>query len=329
MRRLRGIAGHVRLAAGEVPPIAESALGRAMSEGRLDPRTIESEQVRELMRPAVGEPTEVETQMAIVHATQTGLPQLVDAQGRVPKDSISRLRELQHEAAMAEQYEEAAHFKRIVDVLGPSSCRLTPAQAAPKTLEEQVDFFFEHGFVMVRCFMQPCASSYAPNRSLRVLGLVRAQVEGVLRGEELERCQAAVEELLQPKMDAWLNFRQHGFGIARHGFREVRDGVAIEGSRKDFSIGLEDLLRLDESGAALRCIDSEMVEPLIRRIVHPTAADFPPWASYTGDARCTGLGVSIYPPDADAAGYTCELCVFLWYAPHAVRGSLTLTLTVS
>ena len=133
-----------------------------------------------------------------------------------------------------------------------------------------------------------------------------AQVENVLEGEELARCQAGIDELLPPKMAAWLNYRQHAFGIARHSFADVRDGVAVEGSRKDFGIGLEDLLQIDESGAALRCIDSDRVAPLIRRIVHPSAADFPQWASYTGDAQCTGLGVSIYPPDADRAGYTCE-----------------------
>ena len=128
----------------------------------------------------------------------------------------------------------------------------------------------------------------------------------MLEGEELARCQAGIDELLPPKMAAWLNYRQHAFGIARHSFADVRDGVAVEGSRKDFGIGLEDLLQIDESGAALRCIDSDRVAPLIRRIVHPSAADFPQWASYTGDAQCTGLGVSIYPPDADRAGYTCE-----------------------
>ena len=128
----------------------------------------------------------------------------------------------------------------------------------------------------------------------------------MLEGEELARCQAGIDELLPPKMAAWLNYRQHAFGIARHSFADVRDGVTVEGSRKDFGIGLEDLLQIDESGAALRCIDSDRVAPLIRRIVHPSAADFPQWASYTGDAQCTGLGVSIYPPDADRAGYTCE-----------------------
>eukprot|EP01046_Picozoa_sp_COSAG06_P041533 COSAG06_NODE_5168_length_3665_cov_2.995794_3_plen_88_part_00 len=68
------------------------------------------------MRPRPGEPTEVETQMATVRATETGLPPLTDEQGRVTEEGIAKL---QHDAAMAEEYEEAAHYKRIVDVLGP------------------------------------------------------------------------------------------------------------------------------------------------------------------------------------------------------------------
>ena len=66
-RRLRALAAQT--VAAEVPAIAESPLGRAMSEGTLDPRTIDPSQVRELMRPRPGEPTEVETQMATVRAT--------------------------------------------------------------------------------------------------------------------------------------------------------------------------------------------------------------------------------------------------------------------
>ena len=145
-RRLRALAAQT--VAAEVPAIAESPLGRAMSEGTLDPRTIDPSQVRELMRPRPGEPTEVETQMATVRATETGLPPLTDEQGRMTEEGIAKLRELQHDAAMAENYEEAAHYKRIVDVLGPRP-PLTPAEAAPKTLEEQVDFFFANGFVVV------------------------------------------------------------------------------------------------------------------------------------------------------------------------------------
>ena len=70
------------------------------------------------------------------------------------------------------------------------------------------------------------------------------------------------------------------------------------------------LHQLSSSHFGQSVVVQSVVTGTVCRLVHPAAADFPAWSSYGGDALCTGIGLSVYPPDADRAGYT------YWHRDH-------------
>jgi hypothetical protein len=292
MRRLRlsALAAHLGSptaaatpAAAPLPAVVESDLGRAMSVGTLSAATIErlpAETVADLMRRSVGAPTEHESVVAENQDLfDARLPDVIVAgDGTVSAEALDKLRQLQDEAVAVEDFEAAAQFQRLRTVLGPRP-PLPPSECAPLGLEAQTAFFWENGFVMV---------------------------ENVLEGAELAACQAGVGALLPAAMAKWETQRASSLGVARHTFAYTPEGVEKFGSRKDFGLEFEALLSMEDDGVApgLSCIDSEKIYPLVRRLVHPAPEDQPEWTSFAGDVTCAGMGISIYPPDEDGAGYT-------------------------
>jgi hypothetical protein len=71
--------------------------------------------------------------------------------------------------------------------------------------------------------------------------------------------------------------------------------------RKTTGLDIAELAR--RAPAVLDVIDGPIVSSLAKRLViGPEDYDYD---YYMGDPRCVSFGALIYPPDADAAGYTC------------------------
>ena len=93
--------------------------------------------------------------------------------------------------------------------------------------------------------------------------------------------------------------REHGVGISRHAFKEMRDGFPSVG-RKTTGIDLKELVQL--APQILDAIDGPEISALAKRLLlGPEDYDYD---YYMGELRCTSAGPLVYPPDRDGAGYT-------------------------
>ena len=111
--------------------------------------------------------------------------------------------------------------------------------------------------------------------------------------------QAAWSDMQGPVLAGFLEARKSGVGIARHGFKEMRDGVAAVG-RKNTAIPFMELA--ERAPAALDTLDNQKTTPLLQRLLcGPEGYDYD---YYMGELRCNNQSCLIVPPDKDAAGYT-------------------------
>ena len=270
--------GHAQSGTGAVKPLAAppTAAAQALSAGRLDVSALPHELVTSLMRPEPTLPSEAEASMAYLGAPRTpGVQPLWDrASGGVSAEQLGRVQELQQAAIERRDFELAQQYESLLACVSPRADPWTTADCAPTSVEEAAAFFFNNGFVVC---------------------------ENVLQGEALVSVQAAWVALQEPVVAEWQAAREHGVGINRHGFQEMTDGFPAVG-RKTTGLDFAELAR--RAPAVLDVIDGPAVSSLAKRlVVGPEDYDYD---YYMGEARCVGLGALIYPPDSDAAGYTCE-----------------------
>ena len=120
---------------------------------------------------------------------------------------LERLQAEQREAARRGDYPAAYQLKAVRDVLAPRE-PYTLAECAPTDVDAQVAFFETHGFVCV---------------------------QNAIEGPQLAAVQEAWEEHAAYSAAQWEASRANGVGIARHGFRAMRDGSPGV-SRKIYSL---------------------------------------------------------------------------------------------
>jgi hypothetical protein len=231
LRRLRTVSAHVAAAAAEghtrapvdlqwvrptdelqpvdplLPPPDES-LTQALSLGQLDVRGLPGGTIRAMMRPEPTQPSETEANMSgfmpyhgmtrhnLGHA-KIELPDLWDdAAGGVCLAALDRVREMQSEAARAEDYGQAKTLQQLLRVLRPQP-RRSALDCAPTGAEAKAQFFFENGFVVL---------------------------ENVIEPDALARLQAAWSQVESETLPQWEDDRSHGVGISRHSFLHMDDG---------------------------------------------------------------------------------------------------------
>lgn len=108
--------------------------------------------------------------------------------GSLSDHSIERLRRQEQELVAAREYRQAAMVKDLLDVLGPNVEPLALADCSPSSLEDQIEFFAENGFIVI---------------------------PGLAEGDELVRLQAAWMRAEAPERARWdearaENLRLHG-----------------------------------------------------------------------------------------------------------------------
>ena len=269
MARSRSRARLAHLAAAVTTTTTElelEALDERLAVGRLDPETVPREALLELMRPEPGGPTETERLMdGVAHHINSG-PPLIEPDGRVTPATLERLQAEQRAAARRGDYPAAYQLKAVRDVLAPRE-PYTLAECAPTDVDAQVAFFETNGFVCV---------------------------ENAIEGPQLAAVQEAWEEHAAYSAAQWEASRANGVGIARHGFRAMRDGSPGV-SRKIYSLESdtgENPFLSDPRLAELTA--PQHILPLLTRLL----------CNSEERPRCGGVGPRVTPPDADAAGYT-------------------------
>ena len=193
--------------------------------------------------------------------------------GEVSAAALAELERRKQVAVEDEDYERAGQLRDLLETLRPRKSPLTLSDCSPPTLEQQLEFFNTHGFVVLK---------------------------GALSGEKLARTQACWVRAQEPLMEEFLAARAHGKGVSRHGFREMSNG-APSVPRKTLGIPWTAKGNLGDDFVDL--IDLPAVVPLVERLVGDSETNIY-GQRRNGAARCTECSARCLPPDADGAGYT-------------------------
>lgn len=197
-----------------LPPPNQSLL-RALSLGQLDVCGLPSETIRAMMRPEPAQPSETEANMSgfmpyhgmtrhNMGQPKIELPDLWDdATGGVCLAALETVRQMQTEAAHAEDYEQAKTLQQLLRVLGPQPHR-SALDCAPTGAEAKAQFFFDNGFVVLKDVIEPDA---------------------------LARLQAAWSQAEAEALPQWEDDRSHGVGISRHSFLSMDDSRPTVGRK--------------------------------------------------------------------------------------------------
>jgi hypothetical protein len=225
---------------------------------------------------------------------------------QVTIEALRPVVELKKAAVEAEDYARAAHLQQIIKVLHPDN-KMTPVRreahmlrvhsivthmradphtiawfvfggghaalqdlCKPQTPEAQIEFFHEHGFVILT---------------------------GILEGERLERAQRVWNSVMEPQYAAWEAERAKGRGFSRTAGGGFAEGTTV--ARRYFD--LKGLMDADEE-LWIDMMDSPTFRPVISRFAGGGDEEGEPGGGnevYHGIARVGGVGGRVIPPDTD------------------------------
>lgn len=152
----------------------------------------------------------------------------------------------------------------------PTPCPVPQDMCKPQTPEAQIEFFHEHGFVILT---------------------------GILEGDRLERAQRVWNSVMEPQYAAWEEERAKGRGFSRTAGGGFAEGTNV--ARRYFD--LKGLMDADEE-LWIDMMDSPKFRPVISRFAGGGDEDGEPGGGnevYHGIARVGGVGGRVIPPDTD------------------------------
>jgi hypothetical protein len=257
--RLAALARHV--AATEAPPAEPSAL-----VGGGLPASVPSDRYEQASAAGA----------AVTAMDLVGRLQQDATTGAVLPAELERLAHAEREAANCSDYLLAAELKRVRDVLTPRPA-VSPLECAPRTTEEQVEFFLRNGFCIV---------------------------PEVVVGDQLRRLQGAWDAAAAPEHERWEAAKADTLRSGVEHPSLLSNGTYAYDSGRFYPESTYDLGNLlSKDDVFLEIVDHPKLVPLLSAVVGSGGIETEHYRAdgspYNGMMRVGGMGGRIVPPEGN------------------------------
>eukprot|EP01052_Picozoa_sp_SAG31_P043775 SAG31_NODE_7406_length_1697_cov_1.508761_1_plen_389_part_10 len=220
--------------------------------------------------------------------------------GAITADEIGRLQQRERQLAETRDYRAAADIEAIIRCLGPKREPLQLSDCSPTKLEDQIEFFLENGFCVVRNVAAGHALAELQQSWMRAETPERERWDAA----RVQNLRSRGEKARPPDSSTPVS---HYRGHEASG-RLLVNGTAPYDNGKSYPQSTFDLNGLfGVSDAFLDLCDSPKLLPLLAAVCGAgglaSRDDTPDESPYFGHVRCGGMSGRVVPSESNEQGY--------------------------